>query len=454
MHSTSVFDSFGRSVSVDFNSVISQYGGLVALVHILHKSGFLEKLTSKVLSTLPRDKRRADRVQHSHRDMFLQRLLGLLVGKEDLNDSPLLQSDPGFLAAFGKQQLASASTLCRFERSVTQETVDAGNALLLDMYLRYAPRRKYIFIDIDNTPVELFGHQEGVKFNGHYRCNCYLPLLAFIDGFPVGVFNGTQDGRKAATTPFKTMVDKIRKANPNAVIVLRADSGFNGGGLIQACEDKSCFYLIGLAPNKALLKRVEAWEPEFTEAIKRPPQYGGNLLRRLGEIDDYQAKSWNGPRRVIVRDYWSEERQEQDTRFIQTNIKAANSAKTKCGKLALYSAQQLYDLLYCARGTEEKFNQEFKVQAHGARSSSTLFLTNSYRMLLGAFCQLAYRLMRIFCFKTGNRFREATLDSVRRTFICCPASIRSFKRKIQITLSSSMLPLSGDLQRIWWGYQP
>lgn len=453
---TSVTDSFNRSIFLRFDSEISRYGGLVAMVHMLRKSGFLEEMISRLLASFPPDRRNPLRIEHSRRKMLLQRFLGLLAGREDLNDSTDLQNDPGFIAALGNVSLASAPTLCRLERDIPQAVMDGGNAFLLDMYLKYAPRRKYIFIDIDNTPVELFGQQEGIKFNGHYGCNCYLPLLAFIDGFPVGVYNDTEDGRKTAVLHFGDIVSTIRAHNPGAVIVLRADSGFNSTELIDLCEKElGCFYLMGLSPNKVLMARLEHWAPEFVEVLHRAPEKGGSVLRHLGEIDDYQAQSWSGPRRIIARDYWNDERRQWDARFIQTNIPRAKEPKADaCGRLAQYSAQQLYDLLYCDRGNDERFNQEFKVQAYGARTSSTLFLTNSYRMLLGACCQLAYRLFRIFSFKKGNSWRDATIEKVRRTFVCCPAIFRGTVRKLEVTLPRSLDALMPCIKRIWWGYQP
>lgn len=120
------------------------------------------------------------------------------------------------------------------------------------MYFRYGNKRKYIFIDVDNTPVELFGHQENVKFNGHYRCNCYLPLLAFIDGFSIGVFNETQDGRKTMIRVFESMIQRIRLHNLQAIITLKADTGFNSKDLIKLCEKLGCYYLIGLSPNNRI----------------------------------------------------------------------------------------------------------------------------------------------------------------------------------------------------------
>ena len=445
MNFTNIQDGFGRQVQLNFESRLSKFGGLTPALHLLRQNGFIRLLEQNLVPTLPSE-RQTGKIKHSAESLFLQRFAGLLVGCEDLNDSPLLQNDSGFICALGKENLASTATLCRFERKVTKATIEKGNELLLDMWLRYGQRTRYIFIDVDNTPVELYGHQENVKFNGHYNCNCYLPLLAFIDGFPVGVFNGTIDGRKTMVASFGAMIDRIKKSRPNAIIILRADSGFNGKELIDFCERKNCYYIIGLSPNAALKKRLECWEPEFLDVLRRPPQVGGSLLRHYGEVEDYQAASWSGPRRVIARDYFDDQRREWDCRFIQTNIPKTNDGN--CGKLFRYSSRELYEDLYCERGQVEKYNQEFKVQAKGARASSTLFLTNSYRMLLAAFCQMAYRLLRILYFKKNTPWNSAELSSFQRAFICAPAVVRTLKTKVIITINNASLSAE-DLQRFW-----
>lgn len=445
MYFTNITDGFGRKVQLNFESQLSRFGGLTAAVHLLRKNGFIKQLTDALEPTLP-STGQAGKVQHSATAILLQRLFGLIAGCEDLNDSSLLEADPGFTTAFGKEHLASTATLCRFERKIDQKAVDKGNEFLLDMWLRYGQNRRYVFLDVDNTPVELFGHQENVKFNGHYGCNCYLPLLAFIDGFPVGVFNGTQDGRKTMLEVFENMVEKIQKARPNAIIVLRADSGFNGKDLIDLCEKKGCYYLIGLSPNAVLKKRLELWEPEFVDVLRRSPQVGGSLLRHYGEMDDYQAASWSGPRRVIVRDYFDDARQEWDCRFIQTNIPKADDGK--CGKLCRLTSRELYENVYCERSLAEQYNQEFKYQAMGARAGSTRFLTNSWRMLLAAFCQLAYRLLRILYFRKNTPWNTAALSSFRKAFVCAPAVVRVLKTKVVISINRNALHQE-DLQRFW-----
>ena len=118
-----------------------------------------------------------------------------MAGYEDLNDHDVLHKDEGFRLALGSN-IASCPTLCRFERQIIEKTIDKGNEFLRDFYLKHGSRKKVVIIDVDNTPVETFGFQEKQYFNGHYNCKCYLTLLAFIDGYPVGVYNGTTDGRK------------------------------------------------------------------------------------------------------------------------------------------------------------------------------------------------------------------------------------------------------------------
>lgn len=445
MYSTCIRTSCGKSVSIETDTHVSAFGGLMAVTHHLRNCGVLDKVYDTLLPTLP-DRGQQGKVKHSAKDLLTQRLMGLMVGKEDLCDTDQLAADPGFMLAIGRNRLASTATLSRFEQKVEQSTLDAGNALLLDMYFRFGNLSKYVYIDVDNTPVELHGYQEKVKFNGHYMCNCYLPLLAFINGFPVGVYNGNEDGRATVVAHLRGIVDRIRKRRPDAIIILRADSGFNGTELIDLCEDLGCYYLIGLAPNKALLRRLEVWDPQFMEVVRRPPVLGGTLLRHIGEIDDYQANSWTGPRRVIVRDYFDDERQQWDPRFIQTNIPSESDGK--CGKLWRLSARELYENVYCERGSAEKSNQEFKKQAFGARASSTRFLTNSYRMLLAALCMLFYKILRTCFFTKATPWYSATLKAFREHFITTPAVVENKRSRISLRMNLSRWSTS-DIQRFW-----
>lgn len=444
MHSTGIRDAFGRKIEFHNDTQITAMGGLCAAAQHLHRCGVISQLFKRLEAVLP-DRGQAGKVRYSAAQLVLLRLFALMAGKEDLNDVPTLSGDPGFTMAIGRKDLPSTATLCRFERKIGEDVIDAGNQFLLDMYFRYGYKRKYVYIDVDNTPVPLHGHQEFVKFNGHYGCNCYLPLLAFIDGFPVAVFNGNEDGRKVMVKQFRAIVERIRERSPKSIIILRADSGFNGKALIDLCDELGCYYIIGLAPNAKLKAMLCDMDPEFVDVLRRPPQVGGNLLRHYGEIDQYTANSWSGPRRVIVRDYWDDERREWDPRFIQTNIPRESDGR--CGKLWRLTAHDLYDQVYCQRGMAEKYNQEFKAQAFGARASSTRFLTNSYRMLLGAICQLFYRILRSCFFTKQSAWRSAGLTSFRKAFVSVAALVIELKSKVKIHINCGQN--QEDSYRFW-----
>src|SRR5215210_6796306 len=81
--------------------------------------------TDKRLNLLPRlaacflDGRRQDRVEHSIAEMLAQRIYGLALGYEDLNDHEQLRTDPLFGVLAGREELdralAGKSTLNRME---------------------------------------------------------------------------------------------------------------------------------------------------------------------------------------------------------------------------------------------------------------------------------------------------------------------------------------------------
>ena len=103
--------------------------------------------------------------------------------------------------------------------------------------------------------------------------------------------------------------------------------------------------------NKTLLEKLEKWETEFIKVIHRA-ESEGDILSCIGEVHEYKAASWTGPRRIIARDYWSTDHQEWDARFIQTNIPRTNNGK--CGRLWRLTSEELYNKLYCERGLAEK----------------------------------------------------------------------------------------------------
>src|SRR6516225_10119088 len=144
------------------------------------------------------DRRDPRYVEHQVETLVGQRIFGLALGYEDLNDHDALRKDPTFAVLAGKlspvlrthcEALAGKSTLNRQEHTPRRHAskyhrieCDGAqvDALLVDLFLdahRRAPRE--IVLDLDNTDIPLHGMQEGRFYHGYYKEHCYLPLFVF-----------------------------------------------------------------------------------------------------------------------------------------------------------------------------------------------------------------------------------------------------------------------------------
>jgi hypothetical protein len=149
------------------------------------------------------DHRDPEQIEHSVLDLVRQRIYGLCLGYEDLNDHDRLRADPLIAACIGKEDLegqerrreadrgmpmAGKSTLNRLELARVGADPDSpyckivadldGMAnLLVDVFLDAHPEPlEEITLDIDPTDLKLFGDQLGRHFQKHYDGYCYLPL--------------------------------------------------------------------------------------------------------------------------------------------------------------------------------------------------------------------------------------------------------------------------------------
>jgi len=134
-----------------------------------------------------------DLVEHAVDTMVLQRVVGIALGYEDLNDHDELRHDPVLAVLAGKLAArradcappAGKSTLNRLELSRPEPTryhkvshdPAAIERLLVNVFLE-AHRRPpgQIILDLDATDDPLHGDQEGRFFHGYYDCYGYLPL--------------------------------------------------------------------------------------------------------------------------------------------------------------------------------------------------------------------------------------------------------------------------------------
>jgi hypothetical protein len=223
------------------------------------------------------DRRRPELVEHLVPTLVGQRVFGIALGYEDINDHDELRHDPvmavlaGKLAAVRKDcaPVGGKSTLNRLELS--RETATryhkiahdpaAIERLFVTLFLEaHKAPPKEIILDLDATDDPLHGHQEGRFFHGYYDCYCYLPLYIFCGRqlLAAKLRPANIDGSAGAIEEMIRIVAQIRERWPNVRIILRADSGFARDALMTWCEANGVDFIFGLAKNVRLNRAIGA----------------------------------------------------------------------------------------------------------------------------------------------------------------------------------------------------
>ena len=223
------------------------------------------------------DRRMAERIEHEVSTLVMQRVVGIALGYEDLNDHDELRYDPTMAVLAGKlaagrsdcAPVAGKSTLNRLELSRPEPTRyhkisydgPAIERLLVDLFVEaHQGAPKQIILDLDATDDPVHGEQEDRFFHGYYGHYCYLPLYIFCgDQLLVAKLRPANiDGSAGALEEVARVVAQIREHWPDTQIVLRADSGFARDALMAWCEAHGVDYVFGLARNKRLEREIEA----------------------------------------------------------------------------------------------------------------------------------------------------------------------------------------------------
>jgi hypothetical protein len=357
-------------------------------------------------------------ITHAVRDMLRQRVYGLALGWEDLNDHGALRGDVAMQTAVGvDREVASAPTLCRLEKWADARTAWRLHEVLVDQFIasfKSAPAE--LVLDFDATDNPLYGQQEGKFFHGYYDSYCYLPLYVFCGQQLLCAYLRPSriDGARHAAAILKLLVKRLRQTWPQVRIVFRGDSGFCRQRIINYCERADVNYIIGLARN-ARLQAIT----EFLElAMKDSYSATGLKQREIGEFV-YAAQSWARERRVITRLEYGE--QGNNPRYVVTNLAG--------------EAQELYDGLYCQRGEAENRIKEAQVGLFATRTSCHHFQSNQLRMLLAALGYVLIERLRALAL-VGTKLATAQVDTLRVKLLKVAAVITRNTRRIRLYLAS------------------
>ncbi len=222
----------GRRVEAGFDGgAVTSNGGALLLRAADRRLGLTAAVARRLGDPRQRGKRR-----HGVVDLLRQRVFGIALGYEDLNDHADLRHDLGLQTATGRDRaLASAPTLCRFENRADRRWAWAVHAVLVETFIAsFADPPEEIVLDMDATDDAVHGSQEGRFFHGY----CFLPLYVFAGDHLLAAYlrPADIDPARHSLGILKLLVARLRRAWPGVHIVLRADSGFCRWRLMRWCE--------------------------------------------------------------------------------------------------------------------------------------------------------------------------------------------------------------------------
>ena len=248
-------------------------------------------LTEAFSAALP-DPRHPLYITHEQVTLVRQRIYGLALGYEDLNDHDTLREDLLWQSAVERDTaLGSSPTLCRLENRASRMSAVAMHRVLVEQFITsFKEEPQELVLDFDATDDRVHGQQEGRAYHAYYGDWCFLPLYVFCGEQLLVSYlrRSNQDAARHAWAVLKLLVTRLRQVWPKVKIIMRADSGFCRWKMLRWCERHEVNYIIGLAKNTRLL---ELAKPLMAEAAVAHAEKGEK--QRLFQWLDYGAINWD-----------------------------------------------------------------------------------------------------------------------------------------------------------------
>jgi hypothetical protein len=406
--------------------------------------GLLLRETDRRLNLLPRlaecflDARNPVFVEHSVEQLVSQRIYGLALGYEDLNDHEQLRQDPLMRVLAGKADveespLAGKSTLNRLELSDGTPSrykkitfwKSGIDELLVKVFLEsHTSAPEEIVLDVDATDFPLHGQQEGRFFHGYYDCYCYLPLYIFCGEqlLCARLRQSNSDAAAGSVAEIQRIVEQIRAAWPKVRIVLRGDSGFCRNELMSWCENQGVDFVFGMARNQRLRRMIGAQMREATEQWSQT----GRQARVFAEFSYKTRKrkkgGWDRERRVVAKAEHIDGK--ENPRFVVTSLRAEQ-----------WAAQALYEDFYCARGEMENRIKE-QLSLFADRVSAETMRADQMRMYFSAMAYVLVCGLRRLGLK-GTEMAQAQVSTIRTRLLKIGARVRVSVRRVCLSMAAS-----------------
>jgi hypothetical protein len=429
------------SVSFDDPNLVSA-AGLVPVMRLAERAG-LRELADRWL-TVPSDK-------GANAGLKVTSLVGGMVAGADSIDDMALLRHGGMRKLFTK--LYAPSTLGSFLRAFTfghVRQLDAVASRFLAGLSEAAPALGggpddgWVFVDVDDTIIEVHGHQKqgaGFGHSGVRGLNAFLATAATTIPAPVVLAQRLRRGgagspRGAARLVHDSLTTLRRLPGmKGSRVLLRADSAFYGHATIGAAIRAGAAVSVTARMNPAIKRAIatipgDAWEAiEYTDAI-----YDQDTMRWVSSAEVAE---------VPFTAFTSRKNADHVTgRLVVRRIPELNR-KADAGQLTLFDMHRFHaffttstldtgtaDKTHRGHAIIEQVNADLKNSAL-AHLPSGVFTANAAWLVLAV---IAFNLTRAAATITGTGMAKATTATIRRKLVTVPARIASSARRITLHL--------------------
>lgn len=435
---------FRRKVKARFDGgTITSDAGVLLLREVERRTGLIAGLIACF-----RDHRDPRLIEHTAGELLRQRIYGLCLGHEDLNDHDQLRTDPMLAVAVDKadplgerrrqasdrgKALAGKCTLNRLELTGAEvdekerykkiamdpEQVDGWMMETFVDAQESAPEE--IVLDLDATDDRIHGQQEGRFFHGYYRHYCYLPLYIFSGEHLLcaRLRRSNIDGAAGSVEELERIVGRIRQSWPEVPIIIRGDSGFCRDELLGWCEDHHVDYVMGLAKNDRL-------KDEIAEAMSQAEaefRATGTPARVFRDFRYRTRDSWTSERRVVGKAEFLGKG--ANPRFVVTSLSPERMG-----------ARALYEDFYCARGDMENRIKEQQLDLFADRTSAATMRANQLRLYLSSAAYMLMHALRRLGLQ-DTPLARAQCGTIRLKLLKIGAQVRITVRHVWIAMSEA-----------------
>ena len=457
----------GRKVIANFSGGrITSDAGIVLMAELDKKL----KITSRFASCF-RDYRDLSYVNYPIHQLLAQRVYGIVLGYEDVNDHDQLRYDPALAIALSQLNfidaneavLAGKSTLNRLEycpETVINQAESRYHRIehqpqelekaFVDIFLESYPKPpRQIILDMDVTDDQVHGSQEGAFFNTYYHGVCYAPLYIFCGHhlLVAKLRSSNVDPAEGALEEIQRVIGLIRAQWANTQILVRGDSAYAREEIMQWCEDQpKVDYVLAMATNSQLQRRASDVIIKAQNDYRQRLEPVSSLMEQMFSPSDdadelseaaelvppavwYRSlcyktiDSWSRSRRVVTKVTYGSKGLK--LRHVVTSLPASKIPPSK-----------LYTEKYCPRGDMENRIKEQQLELFADRTSTQTFESNQLRLWLSSIAYVLMQAFRQHCLSQTS-LAQATVGTIRLSLLKLGARITVSLRRILIAIASA-----------------